>query len=125
MSYKDKRKVEAQQNEYRCRFCGCTASYETLSSYGARCGACYAAYLRGDREPMTHLSVEEKKDIAGALRTVLTSRPPAHAWAERLRERENAGERLTPAQRNAWRAVLHENPQADEAFVDNGYEVPR
>ena len=32
--------------EHRCRYCGQTAAWETLSSYGARCGPCFAAYTR-------------------------------------------------------------------------------
>jgi hypothetical protein len=50
MSYKSVRKELAAQTAHlqlgRCITCGGTASSATLSSFGARCGECYAEYCR-------------------------------------------------------------------------------
>jgi len=110
--------AKTHEPEHRCSFCGSTASWETLSTYGSRCGHCYAAYCRGEHEPR-HLSVDDKKCVAEGLRAAahqLTSHGGnAKSWAHRLREREQAGEALSGAQRRAWRAAL---PEAEHSDVD-------
>lgn len=101
--------AKSHQPENRCRYCGETAAWETLSAYGARCGHCYAAYCRGEHEPR-HLSVADKKCVAEGLRAaahqLITRGDNPKAWAHRLREREQAGERLSPPQRAMWRSAL-------------------
>jgi hypothetical protein len=67
MSEFRKIKQELQQqpsrSEYRCRYCGETAAYETLSSYGARCGACYADYSRRGFEKREPSSYAKKLNV--------------------------------------------------------------
>ena len=51
------------------------------------------------------------------LRT-LRNREPSNDWAVRLRSREQAGEPLTLAQREAWRVALREGAPSQEALAD-------
>ena len=85
------------KEEPRCRVCGDTAAWETLSNYGAMCGACYASYCRSG-EPPRHMTVADKRAALEKLRNLGNIDP--HAWAHRLREKRANGERLSPAQRH-------------------------
>ncbi len=67
-------------------------------------------------EPLTHA---EKLAALQKLRAVqagqVGERQP-RAWAHELRAREEAGEPLTPAQRDAWRAALGSAARFTEEF---------
>lgn len=71
----------------KCRRCQATAARETLSNYGSLCGPCYGAYCRETRAPAP---------VSGG----------RAEWAFSLKARADAGERLTPAQTDAYRAAL-------------------
>jgi hypothetical protein len=81
---------EIQKQDYRCRYCGATAPFETLSTYGARCGACYADYCRAKQ---FFPDTGNKNDSP-------------RSWAHALKKRHADGDRLTPAQISAYKAAL-------------------
>jgi hypothetical protein len=69
----------------------------------------------------TPASVERLRRILAGLRTPLDD---PKAWARALRDREQRGERLGRAQRDAWRAALPPNRSSegsDEPSKDAGY----
>ena len=78
-----------------CRFCGSPTLREVLAHYGARCLECYEAYVR---EPQPAPRVGDK-----------TIGP--RAWASALKARDEAGERLTPSQREMYRDALRLDPK--------------
>ena len=80
-----------------CRWCQKQTLVSTLAEYGARCFACYEAYCR---------------DVPRAPQTGDKRRGP-RAWAYALRDREQAGERLTIAQRAAYRDALASRGMAE------------
>lgn len=95
MSYKPSQDEQQQDGPVRylpCRYCGKQTLVETLSHYGARCLACFEAYCAaGSRNaPVTD-------DYADKGR---------RAWAHRLRDRHQRGERLTRAQVDAYEAAV-------------------
>lgn len=59
--------------------------------------------------PPVQLSKADKIAALQEMREVFRSKPEPKAWAHALRDREQAGERLTPFQRTAWREVLEQN----------------
>lgn len=78
----------------RCRWCGAETAYETMSSFGARCGSCYASFCRRKAEhPKVPVS-QLPKDARGA------------DWAYRLRWRHQQGEALTAAQVSMYREAI-------------------
>lgn len=86
-----------------CSWCGDATSVATLTTLGSRCDRCFAAYGRAPQST-PHLPSKEQR----------LANPKA--WALALREREQAGERLTLAQRTAWRAAIarHDEPAPRE-----------
>ena len=74
-----------------CAFCGTPTAPATLSSFGARCGQCFAAYLR---QPRPTPDVGDKK------------RNGPRDWARALKRRHEAGATLTPVQVAAYRSVV-------------------
>ena len=65
------------------------------------------------------LTADEKRAIGQKLRQALRANG-GRKWAERLRDREQRGERLTDAQRAMWRQALGRNlvnHEDDEAFA--------
>jgi ribosomal protein L37AE/L43A len=92
MSYKSARKEIAEQNDAQptCAFCGRASAWETLSSYGSRCGACYAAYCSAYR-PFPAIGDKSTSP---------------RSWADALKARHEAGDRLTPAQITAYKTVI-------------------
>lgn len=95
-SYREVRKRMAEQggddtNRLPCMWCKAPTLREVLAQYGARCRTCYEGYLR-ERQPSPDIG--DKR----------TGGPKA--WAHALRRREEAGEKLTQAQRDAWRGAL-------------------
>lgn len=91
-----------------CTVCGTPTERETLSEYGARCGHCFTHYkTRGKPNPPMP-TAEQRRATAMRLRAILANRPkPGRGWAYALRDREQRGERLSLAQRHAWRDALH------------------
>lgn len=74
-----------------CRLCRASADYATVSSLGGMCLRCYDAY----------------RSEAPAIRTpAADSSTDKRAWARALKAREEAGERLSPVQREMWRTAL-------------------
>jgi hypothetical protein len=73
-----------------CGWCNALATRETLATYGGRCFGCYERYRQ---EPQPTVNVGDKRD---SLRS----------WAHALKAREQAGDRLTWAQKQAWREVM-------------------
>jgi hypothetical protein len=73
-----------------CRFCGAPTPWAVLSHNGARCFRCYDAYKA---EPRIYPDVgDSKSDRRG--------------WALALQARHKAGDRLTAAQIDAYKAAL-------------------
>lgn len=70
--------------------CGTATPRATLAQYGARCFPCYEAYRR---EPQPRIYVGDKRE-------------DPKSWAYALKAREEAGERLSPPQRDMWRQAL-------------------
>ena len=87
-----------------CAECATQVLWETLSLYGGRCQHCYAAYLRGAGQ--RRLEASDRKQLAASVKAIAAAGEPDKAWAYKLRDREAAGEKLTSAQRQAWRAAL-------------------
>jgi hypothetical protein len=100
MSYAKVRKEIAQQSgdvdRLPCMFCKTPTLRETLTQYGARCFTCYEAYCR---EPRTFPYVGDKQ------------RHGPRDWAHALQARHKAGEKLTPAQVDAYQAALRHEPE--------------
>lgn len=102
MKYREVRRETAEKlgtDEYGplpCMTCKADTARATLSTYGARCGACYAAYCR---HPQEQLEVGDK--AVGP-----------RAWAHALKARELAGERLTVAHKAMWRSAIGDTPAA-------------
>ena len=88
-----------------CRYCGKSTLVETLSNYGARCFACFGAYCAAAGSNSAPVTSEAVSHIGQG------GEGGPRAWAYRLRERHQGGERLTRAQVDAYQTVLgdHEN----------------
>jgi hypothetical protein len=105
-SYREVVKQLAGDDRMACRWCNKLTLVETLNQYGARCFECYEAYCHevpGGSVPTTR---SEKFALLGQIRQVIAqpTRDPKQ-WAYDLQQRELRGDRLTPAQRDAWRAA--------------------
>jgi hypothetical protein len=91
-SYRDVRKemTASGPSGGSCHVCGTTTIGGSLSDFGARCFPCYQAYLRESR---VFPDVGKKSD-------------DPRAWAYALQRRHESGDRLTPAQVSAYKAVI-------------------
>lgn len=76
-----------------CNRCRTLTARATLSAYGAMCFHCFDAYC-GELQSSPRFTADKR---TGGHR----------AWADALKAREEAGERLSIAQRDMWRAVRH------------------
>lgn len=74
-----------------CRTCGKATLIVTLTNYGTRCFGCYEAYC-GEPQQKSMFLADKRRDTK--------------AWARALKAREEAGDRLSPAQRTMWREAL-------------------
>lgn len=111
-------------NHLACRFCGAQAPRDDLATFGARCRTCYAEYT-AERNPSwwpnRPLQPHERAAVIRRAREAVGRIGAAGArdpkqWARDLRAREEAGERLTIAQRDSWRYALRsETAAVDEA----------
>lgn len=83
-----------------CGSCGTSTLVSMLGHYGARCLSCYEAY-RLELQPKAAFTGDKRSNPKG--------------WALALKAREEAGERLSVAQRDMWRAALRatENQTGD------------
>lgn len=66
------------------------------------------AFAKQNEPPVNPVTLAEKKAILAKLRGLFQAKALEHpkAWAHALRDREQAGERLSLAQRTMWRAAL-------------------
>lgn len=96
-----------------CWSCRAQTLVETLSQYGARCFPCFEAYCaKGGPEIQAGQRIVRPdparlraflRKLADGIRGAQTSQ---RGWADRLQERHQSGERLTPAQVRAYRYAL-------------------
>lgn len=97
-----RRKMAEQQAvdpELPCRACSMLAPRATLSNHGGLCGSCCAAYRRAPR-PAPRIA-------AAALPEGMAPKHPK-AWAYRLKARDEAGEQLSPLQRELYVDALRQ-----------------
>lgn len=96
-----------------CSACRGSTLREMLAQYGGRCRPCYDAYCAEvnpswlPARPLTH---DERASIVRKAKRVLGAvgqQSDPRAWAKRLQERHQSGERLTRAQVTAYRGALH------------------
>ena len=110
-TYKSRTRDEAVADNYlatqmACKWCTKLTDTTELTTYGARCWACYSAYCREGQAPQyAQLTRDDKRAILEKLRSIGMPKNPK-AWAYSLKEREEAGEVLSSVQRKAWRDAL-------------------
>ncbi len=105
---------EFRATNMACSFCGGITDTRTLSAYGARCDECFAVYLNAGRPTPKAMTRAEKVERLQQLKRLLGSMgSPGREWAKRLKVREEAGEHLTPFQREAWRSAMRANATLD------------
>ena len=109
MSYKDKaqqRGTEVDQSDDErlknellpCRFCNAPTKRWQLTEQGARCGGCFASYMRG------------LPDYPRVPDSAVPKNAGQKAWAHKLKWREENGG-LPQLQRAMWRKVLVEQEE--------------
>lgn len=104
MSYKPSANDPGESGPVRylpCMYCGQHTLVETLSQYGARCLPCFEAYCSQTGTGRKARGI----DRAAIERIGNGGEGGPMAWADRLRERHQSGERLTRAQIEAYQAV--------------------
>lgn len=74
------------------------------------------------RVPAQPISAEEKRAIGQKLRQAVRRIEIGKRWAHRLQGREQAGEKLSEAQRSMWRDALGVK---DQPAQDDPFELPR
>jgi hypothetical protein len=79
------------QDSLPCRWCNAPTLRETLTAYGARCFRCFEAWQNERREAP---DIGDKTERG------------ARDWAHALKRRHEAGDRLTKAQVDAYKAAL-------------------
>lgn len=96
MSYKATKADVAEQIErpgpMPCRTCKTSTDLKTLCDHGGMCFSCYSSWRRAPLPQWPDIGDKAKNGTKD--------------WAGALRRRDMAGERLTPFQRQAWRAAL-------------------
>lgn len=104
-------------NHAPCRWCGNQAPREELSRYGARCEPCYrdwCAQANPSWWPNRPLQPHERDAVIRrakkAVARLRANPQDPKGWAHRLKAREDAGENLSPVQREAWRIALRALP---------------
>ena len=96
-----------------CLFCGCAEEREKLSLFGARCEECYRSYVRGDRKYGPPMTLEQRQSVVARVKALAARGPePGRGWAYALKAREEAGEPLSIAQKDAWRRALREERES-------------
>lgn len=120
-SYKSARTSREEEGSYApekmaCTVCGKFVLREELSTFGARCRACFTGYCNElNRDIGAVHTREDKLEILAWLREVMNRTDNPKAWAHRLREQEEAGKYVGPLQRRMWRAALRESQGSAEA----------
>lgn len=94
------RAKDAEARRLPCAWCKEPTLVATLTQYGARCFRCYEASCR-TQQPSPAIGDKRKGG--------------PKAWAHSLKAREQAGERLTPAQQAAWRDALRQPQPTEDA----------
>lgn len=99
-----------------CLRCGGGTPRAELSNYGGMCHGCYRLYLSGGRQQGSPISRQQCAEALEGLRGAVGGMGRGgKTWAHNLRDRELAGESLSKAQRDTWRAALQERvPQSPE-----------
>jgi hypothetical protein len=94
-----------------CRGCKSPTEPKVLSELGAYCDACFTWYVRDGQHPAP-LPMAARAEMLQRLRAAFTPTNP-RAWIDVLRDRQAKGERLSPAQTAALRAVdrFQANPE--------------
>lgn len=89
-----------------CTFCGESTQRKILAAFGARCERCYGNYCCA---APSHPGAVSKSAIVRRLSsmTMQQCREQPKSWAEKLKAREENGERLSPVQSEMWRSVIH------------------
>ena len=112
------RRDQAIANEYlgghvACNQCQKLTEVQELMTYGARCLACYEAYLSEANPagwPNRRLTPEERSAVRDrglkSLQMLRSMQKDAKSWARSLQSREEAGEVLTTIQSQSWREAL-------------------
>ncbi len=131
-SYRNSRRDEAVADDYLanhapCRWCGNSTPRDDLSRYGARCEPCYQAWCAEANPswwPNRPLQPHEREALMRhakkAVAKLRAKKPDPRAWAHALKAREEAGERLSPVQRDAWRIALRLLPSPIEDVPAQG-----
>ena len=81
-----------------------------------------ASHPKSSAPRLQHVMSQDERAVAeratnAAMKTLNRDKRDHKAWALRLRDREQAGEKLTVEQRKAWREVLH--------VTDDDHEMER
>lgn len=97
---------EFGQAMHPCAYCGRPTEYSTMVNYGARCGACFNAWVTQGRTYRRDLTADDRRAIVARMRQAIQSRG-GKEWAYALKDREDRGEAMSGAQRDAWRRALH------------------
>ena len=98
-----------EANNLPCRFCGMTTDRETLGRLGARCQACYDAYVGADPNAPA-MSTEEKRAALLKLRGAFGTPGNSRRWAERLRYVEEQRDGVLPPAKHAGRPITAARP---------------
>ncbi len=91
-----------------CKSCGIQTERDTLTEYGARCGACYTFYITDGRPLPAMPSLAQRKAAVERLRGLVGASGNPMGWVDKLKAREAAGERLNMAQRDALKRAQRE-----------------
>lgn len=79
-------------SSYTCHVCFSPASFEALTTMGARCSRCYEVYC---------------KDVQPAMKFPAGLIPQTHlAWAHKLKYRHEMGDRLSKIQIDMFKTAL-------------------
>ena len=98
---------DSSRHPLGCMHCGTPTDKATLSMLGGRCNRCFDAYVTQGRKPGPMPSREKRIEALQRMRICASPlKQGGKVWASLLREREDAGEPLSPAQKDAWRRAL-------------------
>lgn len=109
-------------NHLPCNRCGTSTPREDLERLGARCRSCFEAFQAEANPswwPNRPLTQSERAAVIRKARQGLAqmgqSQRDPRQWAHDLKAREDAGERLSPVQKQAWRDALRAHLTAEAA----------
>ena len=107
--------AEYHAGHMACSFCGAMTSKDDLSTFGARCRACYDAYCTGGRY-FAPLTPQQRRNMGAAVRAALGGqlRLQGREHIAQLQRRADAGESLSPGQRGFLQAVRRASGIVDD-----------